>query len=248
MPENPQKINARNTLSNRIPLIYAMGYSFSQYFIDRDIKQICIYCEEADYSFGQQICFDLSMSFDVDVRLWLTNNIWSSSANFPNQNFTAHPYFNHALIEQLNNNDNILIICSERDNESISKIKIKGKKFFHIFDLWMDLWFRAIIGKRLQKIRNTFPFLPIILSNELAFPNNKEHYSDIEKWIVDNKIGHYSRAGGILEQLKQPDAIMPKTYKDFNYDISEIIEMLDGSRTIINGGGGGYIKTERLFK
>ena len=223
----------RNLLANRMPLIYSSKYSCSQYFKDRGIKNISVYCEEADYGFAQPICFDLSLSFDVDVKFWLSDAVYTFRTAFPNQNLTASPYFNPGHIDKLTADDNVLILCSELTNETISKIRSKTQKVFHIADIWPDLWWRAIMARRFQEIRNLFPFLPIVLFTEPIYPKNKNAYSDVEKFMSENQPGHYEKS--ILPRLKQTGASIPGSYEGFGYDVDEIIEMLDATRSYVDG-------------
>jgi [citrate (pro-3S)-lyase] ligase len=141
MAGNPKQ---REFFSNRVPLIFAAGYSFSRYFADRGIGSLSVYCERADYSFGRQICFDLSMSFDVDVKFWLSDAMYP--AGFPNQNLTASPNFNPAHIAQLTENDDVLILCCEPDNECLNQIHQRTKRTYPISEIWADVWWRAYMA------------------------------------------------------------------------------------------------------
>jgi hypothetical protein len=63
------------------------------------------------------------------------------------------------------------------------------------------MWWRAMMARRFQEIRDLFPFLPIVIFLEPAYPKNKEAYSDIEKYMCENQPGHYARS--MLPLLKQ---------------------------------------------
>ncbi|MDR2787681.1 MAG: hypothetical protein LBD06_04850, partial [Candidatus Accumulibacter sp.] len=182
MAGNP---NWRDVFTYFMPLMYASGYSCSQYFVDRGIKSLSVYCEEIDYGFGRQICFDLSLSLDVDVKFWLSDAVHKNSPDVIKQDLTGSPNFNPVHIDELKASDNVLILCSERINDMLAKIRSKTEHLYHIADIWTDMWWRSMMVGRFQEIRNLFPFLPIVIFPNPRYPTNKEAYSDIEKYMSE---------------------------------------------------------------
>ncbi|MDR1703040.1 MAG: hypothetical protein LBR56_09695 [Sporomusaceae bacterium] len=212
-------------LVSHLPLIYTKGYSCSQYFKDIGIKNIAVYCNQADFILGAQVLCDLMLSLDINVKFWLSNKRWTADFPHPVDSLT----FDVELIDQLTANDAIFIYCREYFDDSLAKIYTRAKKVYHIADIWPDIWWRAMMTNSLQEIRNLFPFLPVVIYNPAYYPTNKGAYSDMEKYIEQNNLTHY--ANTILPLLTQPHANIPKTYENLEYNIDEIREMLSREGT-----------------
>ncbi len=172
-----------------------------------------------------QVWSDLSLNLHIDVKFLLSSRDYD--VRYPDQNYLEILAFRSAPIEALTENDNVLILSHKRSSKTLAAICAKTKKTYHISDIWPDMWWRAMIGEGLREIQELFPFLPIILFRWPLYPTNKSAYSEIEK--------HMDKKPLVVSALRQPNPAIPRTYEDFGYTATEILEMLDATRSYVDG-------------
>jgi [citrate (pro-3S)-lyase] ligase len=223
------KNNNHSLILKIIDHIHSYNYSFSKYLKLLDLKQITIFSSESDWDWVKSLCVDLELSFDIQIKQYITDSSWSNKPQFLNQNLIYYMPFFHENFS-LNENDIVLILSSDRTNQTIENIS-NTSKTIHILDLLDGLIWESVMGQRIDEIMDLFPFLPIILFDEVIFHSKNEEYSDLEKYLVNELPGHYESWFG---KLKSREIGIPKTFLELGYTNTEdIIEMLDPSGSMV---------------
>ncbi|MDR0911069.1 MAG: adenylyltransferase/cytidyltransferase family protein [Methanobrevibacter sp.] len=210
--------------------IHSYNYSFSRYLKLLDLKQVTVFSQDSDWDWVESICIDLELSFDIQVKEYITDSPGNNQSLHISQNIIS-PVISFHENFSLTENDIVLILSSNKTNQSIKNISTSCETI-HILDLLDGLIWESVMGQKIDEIRLKFPFLPIIFFDDPKFPLNKEEYSNLENYLVNELPGHYV---GWFEKLKSGEIDIPKTFLSLGYDEKEdIIEMLDFRSNVVN--------------
>jgi hypothetical protein len=162
--------------------------------------------------------------------------VWNGSftyltKTFPNQNLVSSPEFNPANLPKPTDTDVVFCLTSDA-NERTPKRELKGRdcKVIYLLDIWPEVWWEAVMGQHVTELRRMHAFLPIVYLNEPSYPSNNATRSEMEQYMTAHLPGHYSNW---FRKLSADDFPVPKSYEEFGYSKQDLVEMLDGSRTLI---------------
>jgi [citrate (pro-3S)-lyase] ligase len=225
----------------RSDYILRKGGVVSRYLRHRGITQLCVYANQSDWSFARGVCWELSMSYDIDVRLWLTSDKTSKDI-FLGQNMTARARFSRENLAKVHPNEPVLVLCSQITNQAIEKLRSQQAHVIMIEDILDDLYWENLYGSYVETIHDKFPQCPLVVLLRPLYPSNRQAYSEMERWTEENNIQHASST--ILPKLQQPSATLPKILAGFNYSVDDVREMLMDPEYV---NGSGKVVDNRMF-
>lgn len=199
--------------------IHAAGYDIPKCCIDNKLDNVTIYIEERDWLLVEPICLSFKYNTKIRVKQYISDQGFRRDFEFaPDIGWVITGDINYSLLDETD----IVLLLTVQDNlilkESLNK---SGVQFFDLYFFIEKMYNYVFFEKYINEYIGHNPDIIALTVQYPYFPYGDRSQNEIdiiEKQIIIPKIQ--------AELMKNPPEVIVKSYDEFNYTHTQILELL----------------------